>query len=71
MPRNKVGSSNGGVIGKTNKSSFGKDTVTSKTSSGNITAQPGTRVVQATTVAGGGGGASRGGGGGGGGGGIV
>ena len=34
MPRNKSGSANGGVIGKTNKTSFGKDTqVTAKTSS--------------------------------------
>jgi hypothetical protein len=53
MPRNKSGSANGGVIGKTNKSSFGKNKVTVKTSSGNITALSGTRVVQATLVAGG------------------
>ena len=63
--------SNGGIIGKVNKTSFGKCVVTSKTASGDITAQPGTTIVQATTVAGGGGGAGRGGGGGGGGGGVV
>ena len=50
--------SNGGIIGKTNKTSFGKCTVTVKTSSGNITAQPGTKVVQALVVSGGGGGGS-------------
>ena len=58
MPRNKSGSSNGGVIGVTNNASFGKCTVTSKTSSGNITTQPGTRLVTTVVVAGGGGGAS-------------
>jgi hypothetical protein len=36
MPRNKSGSANGGVIGKTNKISFGKCTVTTKTSSGTV-----------------------------------
>jgi hypothetical protein len=46
---------NGGIIGKTNKTSFGKCTVTVKTSSGNICAQPGTRLVQATLVVSGGG----------------
>ena len=56
MPRNKSGSANGGVIGKTNKSSFGKNTVTSKTSSGCITAQSGTRVIDYLVIAGGGGG---------------
>jgi len=39
--------SNGGIIGKTNKTSFGKCTVTSKTSSGCLTLQPGTRVIKA------------------------
>ena len=48
MPR-----TNGGIIGKRNATSFGKCIVTVKTSSGNITAQPGTRVVQTTLVAGG------------------
>ena len=37
---------NGGIIGKSNKTSFGKCTVTTKTSSGDITTQPGTRVIQ-------------------------
>ena len=54
MPRG-GGTSNGGVIGKTNKTSFGKDITTVKTSTGAITTQPGTRVVQAAIVAGGGG----------------
>ena len=64
--------SNGGIIGKSNKTSFGKCTVTSKTSTGAITTQPGTRVVQASIVAGGGGGAAGcGGGGGGGAGGFI
>ena len=65
MPRNKSGSVNGGVIGKTNKASFGKNTVTNKTSSGDVTLQSGTRVVQALIVAGGGGSSSNGAGGGG------
>ena len=42
---------NGGIIGKTNQTSFGKCTVTTKTSSGSITTQSGTRVVQAAIVA--------------------
>ena len=46
---------NGGIIGKTNKTSFGKCTVTTKTSSGSLTTQPGTRLVQTLVVAGGGG----------------
>ena len=57
--------SNGGIIGKTNKTSFGKCTVTTKTSTGNITTQPGTRLVNTLVVAGGGGGGHDGGGGGG------
>jgi hypothetical protein len=52
-----MGSPNGGIIGVINESSFGKCTVTSKTSSGDLTLQPGTRVVQTLVVAGGGGGA--------------
>jgi hypothetical protein len=40
-----MGSPNGGIIGVINPSSFGKDTVTS-TSSGDLTTQPGTRVVE-------------------------
>ena len=65
MPRNKSGSANGGLIGKRNLSSFGKCTQTAKTSSGDVTTQPGTRVVQTLIVAGGGGGARSSGGGGG------
>jgi hypothetical protein len=41
-----MGSPNGGIIGVINPTSFGKDTVTSKTSSGTLTTQPGTRLVQ-------------------------
>ena len=47
---------NGGIIGPINVTSRGKDTITSKTSSGNVTTQPGTRLVTALVVAGGGGG---------------
>jgi hypothetical protein len=61
---------NGGIIGKTNQTSFGKCTVTSKTSSGNLTTQPGTRVVSYAVVAGGGGGSNGDAGGGGGAGGL-
>ena len=49
MPRNKSGSANGGVIGVSNKTSFGKCTVQTRTSSGdfsNVT-QPGTREITA------------------------
>ena len=49
--------SNGGIIGVTNKSSFGKNTQTVRTSSTpSISLQPGTRFVQALVVAGGAGG---------------
>ena len=48
---------NGGIIGPENKTSFGKCTVTTKTSSGDLTTQSGTRVVQTLVVAGGGAGA--------------
>ena len=66
MPRNKSGSTNGGIIGKTNKSSFGKCTVTTFTSSCSCgtTFQPGTRIVQALIAAGGAGGGKGDGGGG-------
>ena len=48
---------NGGIIGKRNKTSFGKNTVQSKTSTGNLCAtQPGTTLVEVLTIAGGGGG---------------
>jgi hypothetical protein len=56
--------SNGGIIGKTNQTSFGKCTVTSFTSSGSVTTQSGTRLAKILVVAGGGGGANQGGGGG-------
>ena len=55
MPRG-GGTSNGGLIGKTNKASFGKNKITSKTSTGAITTQPGTRVAKVLIVGGGGGG---------------
>ena len=45
---------NGGIIGKTNKTSFGKCTVTTQTSTGCLTTQPGTRVINMLVVAGGG-----------------
>ena len=53
MPRNKSGSANGGIIGKSNKASFGKCTQTVHTSSGTKTFQPGTRLVKTLIVAGG------------------
>ena len=49
---------NGGIIGPVNLSSYGKCTVTNKTSTGTVTTQPGTRVVQALIIAGGGAGGS-------------
>ena len=58
----------GGIIGKANKTSFGKGKITAITSTGNYTTQPGTRVVHSIVVAGGGGG---GGGGAGGSGGMI
>lgn len=54
---------NGGIIGPVNTTSRGKNTVTSKTSSGDITLQSGTRLVQTAIIAGGGAGGDRGGGG--------
>ena len=54
---------NGGIIGPDNKTSFGKNKVTKKTSSGTITTQPGTRLANVLVVAGGGGGGYSGGGG--------
>ena len=65
MPSTKGGSLNGGLIGATATSSFGKCKVTNKTSSGDVTLQSGTRVVQALIVAGGGGSTDNGAGGGG------
>ena len=58
---------NGGIIGPPNLTSFGKNTITTKTSSGSLTTQPGTRVAQTLIVAGGAGGGGGSGGGGGGG----
>ena len=49
---------NGGIIGPVNITSRGKNTLTTKTSSGDVTTQPGTRVVKAVIVAGGAGGGS-------------
>ena len=49
---------NGGIIGPINVTSRGKNTVTSKTSTGTITTQPGTRFINTLVVAGGGGGGS-------------
>ena len=64
------GSANGGIIGTTNKTSFGKNKITSGTASGpgTLTTQAGTRLVDTLIVAGGGGGGSTSGGSGGGGG---
>ena len=67
-----MGRTNGGIVGKSNKASFGKCTQTVKTSSGDVTLQSGTRVVEAFMVAGGGaGGRGSPNGGGGGAGGVV
>ena len=67
--------SNGGIIGRANKTSFGKNRVTATTATGNFTTQPGTTIINATVVAGGGGGGSVAagniGGGGGGAGGVI
>ncbi len=51
-----MGSPNGGIIGVVNPTSFGKCTVTSRTSSSPLTTQPGTRLVSYAVAAGGGGG---------------
>ena len=56
---------NGGIIGKSNRTSFGKCVVTSKTSTAAITTQPGTRLAQVLVVAGGASGGTNYGGGGG------
>ena len=60
--------SNGGIIGKSNRASFGKNTTTTKTATTTFTLQPGTRQIQTLLVGGGGAGGTRLGGGGGGGG---
>ena len=67
MPRGSA-NQNGGILGKVNKTSFGKNKITSTTSTGNFTTQPGTTVLNVAVVgagAGGGAGGTRGGGGGG------
>ena len=66
------GSTNGGIIGKTNVASFGNNTITSTTPTGSttLTTQVGTRFVEALIIAGGGGG-NKGRGGGGGAGGML
>ena len=59
---------NGGIIGPTNVTSFGKNKVTTKTASTSpsaLTTQPGTRTARMLLVAGGGAGGGDGGGGGG------
>ena len=56
MPSTKGGSLNGGVVGKTNKSSFGANAVTTKTASGSITTRSGTTQIEYLVIAGGGGG---------------
>ena len=69
-----MGSPNGGIVGVINPTSFGKCTVTSQTSSGTLTTQPGTRLANVAVIAGGGSGGNLGSniaGGGGGGGGLA
>ena len=56
MPRNKSGSTNGGVIGRANKASFGKCVVTIQTSTASVPVASGTKQVNVLAVAGGGGG---------------
>ena len=58
MPRSRSSSTNGGVIRKKNLTSFGKCVVTTKTSTGTVCLQSGTRVIDYLLVAGGGGGAT-------------
>ena len=53
-----MATSNGGIIGRVNKASFGKNTVTTQTATTTVTLQPGTRIIDALLVAGGGGGGS-------------
>ena len=61
----KSGRSQGGLIGKINKTSFGKNKVTRTTATGTFTTQPGTTKLTYTIIAGGGGAMADGGGGGG------
>ena len=58
-------SQNGGILGVSNNTSFGKCKVTEKTSTGTLTTQVGTRIASTLVIAGGGGApGDRGGGGG-------
>jgi hypothetical protein len=51
-----MGSPNGGIIGVVNPTSFGKDTVTIKTSTcSSVPLQPGTTIIKSAIIAGGGG----------------
>ena len=60
-----MANSNGGIVGVTNNTSFGKNTVNTITSTGSFTTQPGTRTMRTLVVGGGGsGGGDYGGGGG-------
>ena len=52
----KSGRSQGGVIGKVNKTSFGKCKVTETKATGTFTTQPGTTKLDYVIVGGGGGG---------------
>ena len=52
----KSGRSQGGLIGKINKTAFGKNKVTKTTATGTFTTQPGTTKLTYTIIAGGGGG---------------
>ena len=45
---------NGGIIGPTNKTSFGRNKITKKTSTGCISLRSGTNFIDAAVVAGGG-----------------
>ena len=58
-------SQNGGILGVSNKTSFGRCTVTCVTATGTVTTQPGTGVVQVINIAGGASGSGPSGGGGG------
>ena len=65
MPSTKGGSLNGGIIGKTNSTSFGKNKTTKVTASGCYTTPSTVGAVQVAVIAGGGGGGGDKGGGGG------
>ena len=46
--------SNGGIIGKSNKTSFGKNKITAVNATGCFTSQPGTTAIKTLVIAGGG-----------------